>query len=97
MSKKYFLAESRRISPKRQKLRVLPRSRYLMNVNTDLLTAEELAEKLGGKMTAKRVLRWPTVYKDFPAYRCPGGFRFAYGEVINWMKGRHGGKGGAAK
>ena len=37
-----------------------------MDVNTDLLTAKELAEKLGGEMTAKRVCRWPTIYKDFP-------------------------------
>ncbi len=68
-----------------------------MDVNTDLLTAKELAEKLGGEMTAKRVCRWPTIYKDFPAYRCPGGWRFNFEEVISWMKGRQSGKGEAAK
>jgi len=68
-----------------------------MNVSSDLLTAGELAEKLGGEMTAKRVRRWPNVYKDFPAYRCPGGFRFNYDEVIAWMKERHSGKGAAAE
>jgi hypothetical protein len=66
-------------------------------VNTDLLTAEELAEKLGREMTAKRVRRWPTIYKNFPAYRCPGGWLFNYDEVLTWMKGRHSGKGATAE
>jgi hypothetical protein len=59
-----------------------------MNVNTNLLTADELAEKLGGGMTAKRVRRWPSVHKDFPAYRCPGGRRYDFIEVVAWMKAR---------
>jgi len=57
----------------------------------NLLTARELAEKLGGDMTEKRVRRWPSLYRDFPAYRCPGGYRFDYAEVVNWMKARHSG------
>ncbi|MEA3145682.1 MAG: hypothetical protein QOI53_1139 [Verrucomicrobiota bacterium] len=68
-----------------------------MNVDTNLLTAGELAGKLGGGITAKRVRRWPSVHKDFPAYRCPGGRRYDYREVISWMKGRQSGKRAAAK